>query len=58
MNSKELFGIALLVVGTAVIFGITSLGAGLVANALGGLATLALAGGALMYGTADDGRPV
>ncbi|WP_458206939.1 hypothetical protein [Haladaptatus sp. NG-SE-30] len=58
MNSKELFGIALLLVGTVLIVGVTTMGASFTTNALAGLSTLVLAGGALMYGTAEDGRPV
>ncbi len=58
MNSKELLGIALLVVGSVLIFGIASMAGSLVGNALAGLATIVLATGALMYGTAEDGRPV
>lgn len=58
MNSKELFGIALLIVGTGLIVGVTAMDSSLITNALAGISTLALAGGALMYGTAEDGRPV
>lgn len=58
MNSKELLGIALLLIGSVVIFAITSMAGSLVGNVLAGIATVALAAGALMYGTAEDGRPV
>ena len=59
MNSKELLGIGLLLAGSALIFAVTSLDTGLVANALAAAATLALAGGALAFGTGgEDGRPV
>ncbi|WP_266075412.1 hypothetical protein [Haladaptatus caseinilyticus] len=58
MNTKELLGIALLLAGSVLIFAITSMAGSLVGNALAGLATVALAAGALMYGTAEDGRPV
>jgi len=59
MNSKELLGIGLLLAGSALIFAVAALDGGLLLNALGGVATLALAGGALAYGTeGEDGRPV
>ncbi|WP_227355467.1 hypothetical protein [Haladaptatus salinisoli] len=58
MNSKELLGIVLLIVGTVLIIGVSTMTGSLVTNVLAGLSTLALAGGALMYGTAEDGRPV
>jgi hypothetical protein len=58
MNTKELLGIALLIVGSVMIFGVISMIGTFVGNALAGIATVALAAGALMYGTAESGRPV
>ncbi|WP_458185120.1 hypothetical protein [Haladaptatus sp. NG-WS-4] len=58
MNSKELLGIALLLIGTVLIVGVTTMPGSLMANAIAAVSTLVLAGGALMFGTAEDGRPV
>ncbi len=58
MNTKEMLGIALLVIGCVMIFGVISMIGTFIGNALAGLATIALAAGALMYGTGEDGRPV
>ncbi|EFW91885.1 hypothetical protein ZOD2009_10420 [Haladaptatus paucihalophilus DX253] len=58
MNTKELLGIALLIVGSVLIFGVISMIGTFTGNALAGLATVALAAGALMFGTGEGGRPV
>ena len=56
-NERQLWaGIALLLVAGAVLVVPTALGAFVQASAA--IAVLGLAGGALLVGTADDGRPV
>ncbi len=54
---KVLFGAVLLVAGTAIIFGLGG-GAADLPVALGSLAALGLAAGALLLGTSEPGRPV
>ncbi len=58
MNTKEMLGIALLIVGCVLIFGVISMIGTFLGNALAAVATVALAAGALLYGTAEEGRPV
>ncbi|MHB9288362.1 hypothetical protein ACKVMT_15135 [Halobacteriales archaeon Cl-PHB] len=55
---KVLFGAVLLVAGTAIIFGLSGSGAAGLPVALGSLAALGLAAGALLLGTSEPGRPV
>ena len=58
MNSSETVGVGLIVLGTVMIFLVTSMAGGLLTNLLAAAATLALAAGALAFGTSEDGRPV
>ncbi|MGA9399935.1 MULTISPECIES: hypothetical protein [unclassified Haladaptatus] len=58
MNTKEMLGIALFLIGCVVIFGVISMIGTFVGNALAAVATVALAAGSLLYGTGEEGRPV